>query len=312
MVGANHRRSPSRQAPGTGEVRTILATGGRGQVGTELAKLAWPADCAVHLIDLPEVDLRDPAAIARKMDERPWDAVLSVGAYTAVDQAETDVVAAWQVNALAPASFAAACGERDIPLIQVSTDYVFDGSKTEPWRETDATGPLGVYGASKLGGELAVRSGCRRHAVVRTSWVVSAHGHNFVKTMLRLGAERDRIGVVADQRGAPTSATDLASAIAQIALKMIDDKEAPAGVFHFSNAGETTWHGLAEEIFAVGRGIGGPAPEVAAITTSNYPTPARRPANSLLANDAIRDAYGIAARPWQEAIADIVSAILKG
>lgn len=293
-------------------MKAILATGGQGQVGIELGRLAWPDDCELHLIDLPEVDLRDPAAIARKMDERAWDAVLSVGAYTAVDQAESDVVTAWQVNALAPAAFTAACAERDIPLVHVSTDYVFDGSKAGPWRESDAPNPLGVYGASKLGGELAVRSGCPRHAVVRTSWVVSPHGRNFVTTMLRLGAERDRLSVVADQRGAPTSAADLAAAIAQIALAMMADRVAPTGVFHFSNAGETTWHELAEAIFVEAAERRGKVPVVEAIATAQYPTPARRPANSLLANDAIREAYGITARPWREALGEIVDTILKG
>lgn len=293
-------------------MRAILATGGQGQVGTELGRLAWPDDCELHLIDLAEVDLRDPAAIARKMDERAWDAVLSVGAYTAVDLAESDVLAAWQVNALAPAAFAAACAARDIPLVHVSTDYVFDGSKAGPWCENDAPNPLGVYGASKLGGELAVSSGCPRHAIVRTSWVISPHGRNFVTTMLRLGAERDRLSVVADQRGAPTSAADLAAAVARIVLAMIADRTAPTGVFHFSNAGETTWHEIAEAIFAAAAQRRGSAPLVQAIASAQYPTAARRPANSLLANDAIRDAYGITARPWREALGEIVDTILKG
>lgn len=293
-------------------MKAILVTGGQGQVGTELGRLEWPDDCELHLIDLAEVDLRDPSAIARKMNERTWDAVLSVGAYTAVDQAESDVLAAWQVNALAPAAFAAACATRDIPLVQVSTDYVFDGSKTGPWCESDAPNPLGVYGASKLGGELAVSSGCPRHAIVRTSWVISPHGRNFVTTMLRLGAERDRLSVVADQRGAPTSAADLAAAIARIVLAMIADRTAPTGVFHFSNAGETTWHALAEAIFAAAAQRRGSAPLVQAIASAQYPTAARRPANSLLANDAIRDAYGITARPWGEALGEIVDTILKG
>jgi dTDP-4-dehydrorhamnose reductase len=248
--------------------------------------------------------------IAGGHEGRPWAAVINAAAYTAVDKAESDVVAAWTVNALAPAALAAACAAAAIPLVQVSTDYVFAGDKQGAWQVDDPVGPLGVYGASKLGGELAVRTSGARAAIVRTAWVVSAQGANFVKTMLRLAADRDQLRVVADQHGSPTSAADLAAALATIAVRLADDPSAPTGTFHFSNAGETTWADFAREIFRQSTARGGPSAAVEGIPTSDYPTPARRPANSLLSHDAIRTAYGIAPRPWDAALADILDALI--
>lgn len=291
-------------------MREILITGGNGQLGTELKRYPWPAGWAIVAVDIDELDLRDTAAIEAMVASRPWAAVISGGAYTAVDKAEDDNVTAWAVNALAPAAFAKACREADIPLVHVSTDYVFDGAKQGRWAPGDATGPLGVYGASKLGGDLAVATGCPRHAIVRTSWVVSAHGNNFIKTMLRVGAERDTLRVVDDQHGAPTAAADLAATVATIALRMADDAQAPAGTFHFSNAGETTWCGFAREIFAGAAKRGGPSPQVEAIATADYPTPARRPTNSRLDHDAINAAYGITPRAWQDALDDILDELI--
>lgn len=198
-------------------VRHVLVTGGSGQVGRELSRYAWPKGWAATVLTRAELDLADPAAIAAKVAERSWAAVINAAAYTAVDKAEDDQVTAWAVNALAPAALAQACRAADIPLVQVSTDYVFDGAKHGAWEEGDPVGPLGVYGASKLGGELAVRSSGARHAIVRTAWVVSAHGANFVKTMLRVSAERSALRVVDDQHGSPTSAADLAHALATVA-----------------------------------------------------------------------------------------------
>ena len=291
-------------------MKQILATGGNGQLGTELKRYRWPDGWEIVAIDIDELDLRDPAAIAAKVAECPWAAVISAGAYTAVDKAEDEVATAWAVNALAPAAFAAACRAADIPLVQVSTDYVFDGSREGAWEVDDPVNPLGVYGASKLGGELAVRTGAPRHAIVRTAWVVSAQGNNFVKTMLRVGAERPSLRVVADQHGSPTAAADLAAALATIAMRMADDPAAPTGTFHFSNAGATTWHGFAEAIFTAAAARGGPAPAVEAIATADYPTPARRPANSLLSHRAIGEAYGIAPRRWQAALDDILDELI--
>lgn len=291
-------------------MRQILVTGGNGQLGTELKRYPWPEGWGVTAVDIDELDLRDTAAIAAMVASQPWAAVISGGAYTAVDKAESDQVTAWAVNALAPAAFAAACSTADIPLLQVSTDYVFDGAKEGKWLPGDPIGPLGVYGASKLGGELAVTTGCPRHAIVRTSWVVSAHGANFIKTMLRVGAERDTLTVVDDQHGAPTSAKDLAAALATIAMRMADERDAPIGTFHFSNAGETTWCGFAKAIFAGAAQRGGPSPAVMPIMTADYPTPAQRPHNSRLDLAAIAKAYGIVPQDWRLALDDILDELI--
>ena len=291
-------------------MKQILVTGGNGQLGTELKRYDWPDGWDAVGIDIDELDLTDTAAIAAKVAERPWAAVISGGAYTAVDKAEDDVVTAWAVNALAPAALAGACHVAGIPIVQVSTDYVFDGSRDGAWEVDDPVAPLGVYGASKLGGELAVRTACPRHAIVRTAWVVSAHGNNFIKTMLRVGATRDSLSVVDDQHGSPTAAADLAAALATIAMRLADDPAAPTGTYHFSNAGAVTWAGFAREIFAQASARGGPAPAVVAISTAEYPTPARRPANSLLSHAAIERDYGIRPRGWQAALNDILDELI--
>ena len=291
-------------------MNTVLVTGGNGQLGTELQRLDWPDGWTIEAIDIDELDLRDADTIRAKVAAKDYAAVISGGAYTAVDKAEDDIATAWAVNALAPAAFAQACREADIPLLQVSTDYVFDGTKRSAWAPDDPVGPLGVYGASKLGGELAVRTGCPRHAVVRTSWVVSAHGNNFIKTMLRIGAERDTLRVVDDQKGAPTSAADLARALQTITIRMVEVPETASGVWHFSNAGVTTWCGFARGIFASAAARGGPSPAVERIATSDYPTPAKRPANSLLDHSAITRDFGIVPRPWEAALDDILDELI--
>jgi dTDP-4-dehydrorhamnose reductase len=290
--------------------RAILVTGGGGQLGTELQRCAWPAGYEIVAIDVADLDLTDTSAIAAKVAERDWAAVVNGAAYTAVDKAESDLVTAWAVNAMAPAAFGKACADANIPLVQVSTDYVFAGDKSGAWEVDDPVAPLGVYGASKLGGELAVRTSGARHVIVRTAWVVSAHGNNFVKTMLRVAATNPVLRVVDDQRGSPTAAADLAQALMTITVRLIEDDAAPTGTFHFSNAGATSWAGFAAEIFRQSALRGGPAAEVTPITTADYPTPAKRPANSLLSHAAIRAAYGIAPRPWQDALGDILDELI--
>jgi dTDP-4-dehydrorhamnose reductase len=288
----------------------VLVTGGNGQLGLELQRCAWPDGYQVIATERSDLDLTDSTAIAAKVAERDWAAVINAAAYTAVDRAETDAVAAWQINALAPAAFGQACAAAGIPLIQISTDYVFAGDRPGARQVDDPVGPLGIYGASKLGGELAVRTSGARHAIVRTAWVVSAHGSNFVKTMLRVGAEGGALRVVDDQRGSPTGAADLAHALMTVATRLAEDDRAPTGTFHFSNAGETSWAGFAREIFRQSGARGGPAATVEPITTADYPTAAARPANSLLSHDAIRDGYGIAPRPWQDALGDILDELI--
>ncbi len=289
---------------------TILLTGGSGQVGTELCALEWPSGITLIAPDPAECDLANPAAVAAYLDGKYFAAILSVAAYTAVDHAERDVAEAWLVNAVAPALLAAHAAKAGIPVVHVSTDYVFDGSKPSPYLESDPVAPISVYGASKEGGEQAVRSSTNRHAIVRTSWVVSPHGNNFVKTMLRVGAQRPLLKVVDDQWGAPTIAADLARALQIIVLRMIDSSNAPSGTFHYCNAGETTWCGLAREIFAMSAQCGGPSPKVEAITTAEYPTAARRPANSRMSTEKIIAGYGVDCPSWQASLRPLVTALL--
>lgn len=287
----------------------ILLTGGSGQVGAEVLRLA-PAGLDIVAPSRAELDMADPDSIARIVASRPWAAVINCAAYTAVDKAESDVVAAWRVNALGPAALAQATASAAIPLIHVSTDYVFDGSKEAPYREDDPIAPLGVYGASKQAGEQAVGTGNPRHVIVRTAWVVSPHGANFVKTMLRLAQTRAELGVVDDQRGCPTSATDIAEALLAITQRQIASPEAPTGVYHFVNQGEATWCEFARTIFELAAQRGYPTPKVNAITTADYPTPARRPANSRLDVAKLAQDYAITPRPWKAALEDIVTTLV--
>jgi len=288
----------------------ILITGGAGQVGLELQAAAWPECVVLHAPARAELDLGDAALVRAAFAATPFAAVINSGAHTAVDKAETEVAAAFAANAMGPAVLADATREAGIPLIQVSTDYVFDGAKTSAYVETDSVGPLGVYGASKLAGELAVRQGNQRSVVLRTAWVLSVHRANFLKTMLRLASDRPVLRVVGDQHGCPTSARDIAAALKTITLRMIANEDAPTGVYHFVNAGETTWAGLANEIFALSAAYDGPSATVQAIASSEYPTPARRPTNSRLSTDKLARDYAIAPRPWQAAVAEIVTALI--
>lgn len=291
-------------------MRPILVTGASGQLGHELARIPCPAGYEIVGVDRAALELADTAAITALVAAREWAAVINGAAYTAVDKAESDVVAAWAVNALAPAAFAQACVAGNIPLVQVSTDYVFAGDREGAWEVTDPVAPLGVYGASKLGGELAIRTAGVRHAIVRTAWVVSAHGNNFVKTMLRVGATRGTLSVVDDQIGSPTGAADLAQALLTIAVRLAEDDAAPTGTFHFSNAGAVSWAGFAREIFAQSAARGGATADILPIPSSDYPTPAKRPSNSLLSHRAIHAAYGIQPRPWQAALGHILDELI--
>ncbi|QTC87320.1 dTDP-4-dehydrorhamnose reductase [Brevundimonas pondensis] len=286
-------------------VRHVLITGGAGQVGLELMRARWPDDVRLHAPTRDELDLTDADSITRLFQATPFAAVINPAAYTAVDKAEDDVAAAFAVNAIGPALLAEATQRAGIPLIHVSTDYVFDGSAPGAYDESDPVAPLGVYGASKLAGELAVRSGNPRSVVLRTAWVFSAHRANFLKTMLRVGAQNPTLRVVADQRGCPTSAADIAEALVTIALRMMNDPSAPNGTYHFVNSGEATWHEFAARIFAEQTAF--TPPVVDAITTADYPTRARRPANSRLATARITRDFGVRPRPWEEAMRDVLA-----
>lgn len=292
------------------EQSTILITGGTGQVGLELLRQPWPAAVTVLAPDRAELDLTSADSIAAWFADRQIDGIINAAAYTAVDLAEDNAGSAFLANAQGPAWLADIARERDIPLLHVSTDYVFDGALDRPYREDDPVAPLGVYGASKLAGELAVRAGTPRHVVLRTAWVISAWRSNFLKTMLRLAGERPELRVVADQHGCPTGARDIAGALRTLALAHLADTSAPCGTYHFVNAGSTTWHGLAEAVIAAHRSHGGPAVPVVPISSGDFPTRARRPANSRLDTARLQRDFGIAPRSWQEIVPEIVGEVL--
>lgn len=275
----------------------LVVFGRTGQVATELARLAPDA----RFLGRDAADLSDPEACARALRAAAPDAVINAAAYTAVDRAETETDLARAVNAEAPAAMARAAAELGVPFVHISTDYVFDGSGTAPWGEADPTGPLGVYGATKLAGEQGIAAAGGQWAVLRTSWVFSSHGANFVKTMLRLGAERDELRVVADQHGGPTPAADIASACLTIAQRMRRDG-ARGGVYHLSGAPDTTWADFAREIMSQA----GLACRITDIATSDYPTPARRPANSRLDCGAILRDFGIARPDWRASLGKVL------
>jgi dTDP-4-dehydrorhamnose reductase len=290
--------------------RDVLLTGGTGQVGQALRRLA-PPHWRLFAPSRAELDIADAPAIARVAALRPWAAMVNAAAYTAVDRAESDVEAAWRANAVAPALLAKAADHIGAPLVQLSTDYVFDGAKAAPYVETDPVGPLGVYGASKEGGEQAVRTGTARHVILRTAGVVGPDGANFVKTMLRLSREGRPLRVVNDQRGSPTAANDLADAIVRVTERLMEDPSAPTGTYHFAGAGEATWFEVATAIFEAVRRHGGTAVAVTAISTADYPTAARRPANSRLASANITADYGLAPRHWREMVDETVAVLVQ-
>jgi dTDP-4-dehydrorhamnose reductase len=290
-------------------VRAILVTGGTGQVGIELARYPWPKDYQLAFPARSELDLSDTASIRAYLSDRRFDAIVNSGAYTAVDRAESEVGLAWAVNALAPAVLAESAAKAGIPLIQLSTDYVFDGKKDGPYVEDDPVAPLNVYGASKEGGEKAVRTACRSHVILRTSWVVSPHGRNFVKTILRLAAERPSLDVVSDQIGVPTSAADIAGAIATILASLTEPgvSDERYGTFHYCSAGVTSWHGIAERIAEAAAPAGAHRCEIRPIATAAYPTPARRPLNSQLSTRKIEKSYAIKPRDWRAAVEGVLA-----
>ncbi|MEO3414464.1 dTDP-4-dehydrorhamnose reductase [Roseovarius sp. CAU 1744] len=281
---------------------TILVFGKTGQVATELAHLP-----GVTCLDRDQADLTDAAACAAQIAGSRPEAVINAAAYTAVDKAESEEDVATLINGAAPGAMARACADLDIPLVHISTDYVFSGGGTAPWQPGDATGPLGAYGRSKLRGEEAIRAVGGTHAILRTSWVVSAHGANFVKTMLRLGAERDRLTIVADQIGGPTPARDIATACHRMARALIADPKR-SGTYHFAGAPDVSWADFAREIF-VQSGI---ACEVADIPSTDYPTPAARPHNSRMDCSTLEATFGIARPDWRSGLADILRDLEKG
>lgn len=291
--------------------RTILVTGGKGQVGQELARYTWPEGVDLLLPERATLDLSDRNSIERNVTKTHIAAIVNCAAYTAVDLAEDEPDAAYEVNARGVGWLARAARIADIPIVHLSTDYVFGSLSGGPHHEQDRVGPLGIYGASKLAGEIAATAACDRLVVVRTAWVVSPFRANFVKSMLRLATDRDEIGVVADQRGCPTGAGDIADALATIVLRMIGDPAAPTGIYHFVNAGEATWADLAEAVMVEADRQGIPRARIKRIATADFPTRAARPADSRLDISRIERDYGISPRDWQAMIASTVAELAK-
>jgi dTDP-4-dehydrorhamnose reductase len=287
----------------------IFLTGSRGQLGFEVTRRASGFGLTVQGMDVDELDIRDAEAVDRVLAAARPRIVVNAAAHTAVDRAESEADLAFAINRDGPAHLAAACARAGIPLIHVSTDYVFDGSKTGPYVESDPIAPLGVYGTSKAAGEAAVRDTLPQHVILRTAWVYGVHGNNFVKTMLRVGKARDVLRVVDDQHGCPTHAGDLATAALTLARRAIDGTMPTEGwgTFHCTGTGATTWCGFAREIFRLAAPRLDRVPSVEAITTSEYPTPAARPANSVLDCGRLESVHAIRLRPWQGALAEMLA-----
>lgn len=278
----------------------VLVFGRTGQVGRELARRA--GEVVVESLGRAEANLEEPEACAARVAATDADAVIIAAAWTGVDAAEAEEARATLVNATAPGAIARAAAARGLPLVHISTDYVFDGSGTAPFAPGHPTAPLGAYGRSKEAGERAVREAGGTHAILRTSWVFSAHGRNFLTTMLRLGAERAQIGVVADQIGGPTPAASIADACLTIAAELRAALH-KSGTYHFSGAPDVSWAGFAREIFA----RAGLSCTVEEISTEDYPTPAARPRNSRLDNALTAQTFGLERPDWRAALEGIIA-----
>lgn len=289
----------------------ILVFGGGGQLGRSLAACAPQVAGKARLVvlDRAVADITDADAVARAFDSTTPTVVINAAAYTAVDRAESEQAQAFAGNALGPYHLARECAAAGVPLFHISTDYVFSGKQGHPWRTDDPTAPPNAYGRSKLAGEWAVMATHPGSYVFRTAWVFSPWGNNFVKTMLRLGRERDELGVVHDQYGCPTYAPDLAAALVQAALGLLDGKPHRPGIYHFTNLEPTTWHAFACAIFDEAAGFGGPKPRVRAITTPEFPTPAARPAWSVLDLESTIAEFGLEIPTWRDALARCIAAL---
>ena len=289
----------------------ILLTGGTGQLAVALAEGALACGLRVHHVGRPLLDFDRPASIGEVFTACVPSLVINAAAYTAVDAAEDDEAAALRANRDGPAELAQLCQATDIPLIHVSTDYVFDGLKGAPYVETDPTAPQGVYGASKLAGEQAVLAACRRAIVLRTSWVYSPIGKNFVRTMLGAARRHRQLRVVADQTGCPTRSADLAQVILGIADQLARDgwDDRLAGIYHAAGTGATTWYGFAVATFEAAARYGVSKPAVAPIPTREWPTKAKRPPDSRLDCGRLAAVFGVRLPPWQEALVHTIDGI---
>jgi dTDP-4-dehydrorhamnose reductase len=290
----------------------MVLTGANGQVGWEMTRLA--RDHELLALDHAALDITDARAVQRTLEESQAEVVINAAAYTAVDKAEQEPAQALAVNRDGPRHLAAACHSLGIPLLHLSTDYVFDGTQSRPYREEDPVAPAGVYGRSKWEGEEAVRQTHTAHLILRVSWVFGEHGHNFVKAILRLARERQQLRVVVDQYGCPTCAADIARVLLALAEQVATGEQRDRwGTYHYCGTPATTWHGSAQAIVDTARTYESlRVLEVVPITTAEYPTLARRPANSVLDCSRLKERFGIAARPWQEGLAATLQALLAG
>ena len=297
----------------------LLVTGANGQLGKCLADQLKAKNIQHSLLSRQEADINDTVVLERIIAEKGISAIINAAAYTAVDKAESEPDLAKRVNEDGPLALAKLCTRFDIPLLHVSTDYVFDGTSNTPYTELDQTSPTGVYGQTKLNGELLVQQHCEKHIILRTAWVFSEYGNNFVKTMLRLAKDRDTLGVVGDQIGCPTYAGDIANALVEIALQLHESSVEQAaeqkaeqsryGIYHYAGNEAVSWHGFAEAIFKQAKAMGvlENIPTVNAITTEEYPTPAKRPAYSVLSNSKIKANFQLEASDWRVALVKCIA-----
>lgn len=291
----------------------LLVTGREGQLARSLLERAsaYP-DIDVTALGRPDLDLERPESARRAIRELRPDMVVNAAAYTAVDQAEQEPYRAFRINAHGAGEVAAAASEVGAAIIHLSTDYVFDGSARVPWQPGDATGPLNIYGASKLAGEEQVSAANPKHLIIRTSWVFSPFGRNFMRTMLRLGAEREEVRVVSDQQGCPTNALDLADAILTVASRWSEGSQAGVGAtMHVAGAERCSWAEFAEAVFEASGQIAGPVARVVPVPSSEFPTPARRPTWSVLDCTAFEQAFDFPMRSWRKGLSETVSRILR-
>jgi dTDP-4-dehydrorhamnose reductase len=291
----------------------ILITGANGQVGWEIVRQASVAGIKHYALDRKALDVRDLDAVSRTVSQLAPTVVINAAAYTHVDQAESEAEVAFAVNRDGAMHLAKACADTGIPLVHISTDYVFDGRKSKPYTEEDLASPLGAYGESKFAGEEAIREYCPEHIILRTAWVYGIHGHNFVKTMLRLGHERERIKIVDDQFGNPTFARDFAAVVLELAQRSRSGSwlDEGFGTYHCAGSGVTTWCGFASAIFELAGSALERLPEIEAITTTDYSTLAERPAYSVLDCRRLARIHGIVMRPWRAALADMIMLALR-
>jgi dTDP-4-dehydrorhamnose reductase len=291
---------------------SLLVAGASGQVGWELVRRAAAQGVRVQGLSREALDITDAAAVHEAViDSRP-SVVINAAAYTAVDKAESEPDSAYAVNRDGAGNIARACAHAGVPLIHISTDYVFSGDKETPYCEDDPVHPLNVYGASKAAGEALVRQYSSTHLILRTSWVYGVHGRNFVKTILKAAREKSELRVVADQRGCPTAAGDIAEVVLWLVARIgASPKDMQWGTYHYSGLGVTTWHGFAEAIVKFAGDFPGHSVTVIPITTAEYPVAARRPANSVLGCSRIETAFHVRRRPWQYALREVVAVLIN-